>query len=253
VILPKEHGAYGQLLLPLVTAIALGRPTAASLALGVSAIAAFVAHEPLLVVLGRRGVRARREQRAQARRWLVSSAAVAGISGAAALLLMPPAARLLAAIPAACAIVAMFVLLAGGERSTAGELVVSTALASVSLPAAVASGASPAAAFTCAATFAAAFAAATVSVRAVIARARGSLRGERRAALMLDVALLVTIAALALGRVILPAALWAGAPVGAVAFALAAIVPPPRYLRQIGWTLVAATVLTGSLLVIAAR
>jgi YwiC-like protein len=252
-MLPREHGAYGQLLLPLVTAMAMGRPTAAALAIGIAAAAAFVAHEPLLVLLGRRGGRARREQRNDAVRWLSASVGVAAIAGAAALLLLDAAGRSLTLVPAACAAAAAIAVLRGRERSTGGEIVVSTALASVSLPVAVASGASMAAASTCAATFAVAFAAATVSVRAVIAGARGSAGGERRIALATDAGLLTIVAALALARVILPAALWAAAPVCAVAIALAVVIPPPRYLRRIGWTLVAATALTGGILIVTIR
>jgi uncharacterized membrane protein YdjX (TVP38/TMEM64 family) len=43
---PKEHGAYGQLAFPLVTAFAVaGIPPAAALT-ALAAVAAFVAHEP---------------------------------------------------------------------------------------------------------------------------------------------------------------------------------------------------------------
>jgi hypothetical protein len=144
-------------------------------------------------------------------------------------------------------------MLRGRERSAGGEIVVSTALAAVSLPVAAASGAEPAAALTCAVTFAATFAAATVSVRAVIARARGTASGERAVALALDAALLMVMGLLAFGRVLPPAALWAAAPVCGVALALAAARPSPRYLRQIGWTLVAATAVSGGILVAALR
>jgi len=252
-MVPREHGAYGQLLLPIVTALALGRPTVAALLISGAAALAFIAHEPALVALGRRGARARRERWPHAIGLLLLLTGLAVAIGAAAVLKMPAADRWLLVVPVACGALAALVLVAGSERSTAGEIVISTALASVSLPVAIAAGASMAAALTCAATFAAAFAAATVSVRAVIAGARGSSRGERRLALAIDAALLMLVAMLAFGRVILPAAVWAAAPVGAVALGLAAVIPPPRYLRQIGWTLVAATALTGGILVIAAR
>src|SRR5262245_28487506 len=72
-MLPREHGAYGQLLFPLVTALAVGWPTVAAYGLAVAGIALFVAHEPLLVVMGQRGVRAEREQTRRAWRWLTGS------------------------------------------------------------------------------------------------------------------------------------------------------------------------------------
>jgi len=252
-MLPREHGAYGQLLLPLVTAMAMGRPSAAALALASCAIAAFAAHEPLLVMVGRRGGRAQRDHRARAVRWLSACAAAALVSGVAAFALLDPVSRWLTLVPAAFAAVSAVMLAGGAERTTGGELVVASTLASVSLPLAVASGASLAAGVTCAATFAAVFAAATVSVRAVIARARGGSAGERRVALATDTVLFAAVAALALARVLLPAAVWAAAPVCGVAIVLAAFVPPARYLRPIGWSLVAATALTSGILIVAAR
>ncbi|MDE3154816.1 MAG: YwiC-like family protein, partial [Acidobacteriota bacterium] len=98
-MLPREHGAYGQLLFPLVTALALGRPGAAALALAAAAIAAFLAHEPLLVLLGQRGTRAARERGPEARHWFTGLAAMAAIAGAAGVRLAPQAARVARAAP----------------------------------------------------------------------------------------------------------------------------------------------------------
>ena len=77
VMLPREHGAYGQLLLPVLTAMAMGRPTLAAVALAASAAAAFVAHEPLMVLIGRRGARARGVQHRQALICLLACGAAA--------------------------------------------------------------------------------------------------------------------------------------------------------------------------------
>src|SRR5437762_3573628 len=91
---PKEHGAYGQLGLPLVTGLAMGRPGVAAAALAVAAAAAFVAHEPLLILAGQRGTRARREEGPRAARRLAVLGAAAAISGGAGLALAPSPARL---------------------------------------------------------------------------------------------------------------------------------------------------------------
>lgn len=48
--------------LPIAAALGAGRPSAAALALALGFVAAFLAHESLLVLLGLRGPRARREQ-----------------------------------------------------------------------------------------------------------------------------------------------------------------------------------------------
>src|SRR5512138_3779118 len=76
-MLPHEHGAWGQLAMPLLTAFAIGRPTAAALALAAAVVLAFLAHEPAIVLLGQRGRRARDEDGDRARRWLATSAALA--------------------------------------------------------------------------------------------------------------------------------------------------------------------------------
>src|SRR4051812_49522750 len=87
-MLPREHGAYGQLLFPLVTALAVGRPRVVAWLLAASAVGAFLAHEPLLVLLGQRGARAARAQRGQAAIWFggTAVAAAGGGGGAGAML-----------------------------------------------------------------------------------------------------------------------------------------------------------------------
>src|SRR5205823_6340503 len=71
-LLPKEHGAYGQLLFPLITAMAVGRPGVAAWSFAAAAVCAFLAHEPLLLLLGQRGPCARRERQDDAVRWFAA-------------------------------------------------------------------------------------------------------------------------------------------------------------------------------------
>ena len=68
--LPREHGAYGQLVFPLVTAFGVAGLSSGGLLLATAVIAAFLAHEPAAVRFGQRGVRASREDGAGAARWL---------------------------------------------------------------------------------------------------------------------------------------------------------------------------------------
>ncbi len=49
---PREHGAYVQLLVPLLTALIATRGSAAGAAIAIGACLAFLASEPLRVVLG---------------------------------------------------------------------------------------------------------------------------------------------------------------------------------------------------------
>jgi len=53
-MVPKEHGAYGQLLFPLATALLIARPTAAALAIAGVAVVVFLIHERLIVMIGGR-------------------------------------------------------------------------------------------------------------------------------------------------------------------------------------------------------
>jgi peptidoglycan/LPS O-acetylase OafA/YrhL len=64
---PREHGAYFQLALPLLAACARRAPSVAMVLLALAAAAAFVAHEPLRVVLGHRGSRRLAQARAGSR------------------------------------------------------------------------------------------------------------------------------------------------------------------------------------------
>src|SRR5262245_5043376 len=65
---PREHGAYVQLLGPLLSALVFGPVTPLALVLAGVACAAFLAHEPLLLLLGQRGPKLYREH-ACAARW----------------------------------------------------------------------------------------------------------------------------------------------------------------------------------------
>ncbi len=164
---PKEHGAYAQLAIPLLTALAAGRPTLAAVAFVVSAASAFVAHEPAAVLLGIRGTRARREDGARARTWLAVSGAVAVATGGAGLLraklALPFAIAALAAAGAAA-----LLLSERKEKTAGGEIIAAAALAGAAAPAGAASGLSTWAILACWAAWSAQFAASTVAVHALI-------------------------------------------------------------------------------------
>ncbi len=57
-LLPKEHGAYAMLLIPIATALLRSGPTMVGTCVAVAAVAGFLAHEPMLVARGHRGQRA---------------------------------------------------------------------------------------------------------------------------------------------------------------------------------------------------
>jgi hypothetical protein len=247
-LLPREHGAWGQLAFPLATGLALGRPGPAALLLASAAVLAFLAHEPLLVVLGQRGRRARDAAGAVALRRLGLLGAGALAAGAAGLVLAPGA-RLAAILPAALALAVLVLARARLERTVGGELLVAAALAAWTAPVALAAGASPRAAWTSAAVWVAALSAATLAVQAIVLRSRTKGEVDRRPLAAMASLAMVGCAVWIASHGWLP---WAAAvallPVVLAALALTALPVRPRRLAAAGWALVGAS--AGTLLVL---
>jgi hypothetical protein len=102
-MLPREHGAYSQMALPIVTALVIAGPTPAGVLLAVAVVCGFLAHEPLLLLLGGRGARARRATQTRATVWFTTTFGAMAFAGAAAYHLTPAAFRwsfLLPLVPA---------------------------------------------------------------------------------------------------------------------------------------------------------
>ncbi len=254
-LLPREHGAYGQLAFPLAVSLAIGRPRWPALALAACGVAVFLAHEPLLVILGQRGGRASRQRAGAARWWLGACGAAALVLGGAGAWSVGPVARAALLAPAVVGGAVVVLILSRREHTTAGEVVSATALSLLAAPVALAAEAPPLSAWTSATVFALGFWTATVTVRAVIAagRARDGGRARRAAAALFSA---VGVAAMfALGRVgVVSNAGWRILSIQAVAnVALIAVSPSPRNLRYVGWGLVAVSTLTAVLLVATLR
>ena len=248
---PKEHGAYGQLLFPIATAVAIGRFTPAAVALALASVCAFIAHEPLLVLLGQRGPRAARDQRGQAWWWLAAFAAAALFFGAMAVATVPVAARVSLASTAILALGLAAFIYAGREHTVLGESWMSVTMGAFAAPLALAAGASKHGAFTAAVAFASAFVTPTVAVHAVIAFTRKPpAHGKRIGSLVVTAATIALASAAVIGGLIVMAALWAAAPAWAAAFVLAARPPSARRLRVVGWTLVATSTAAASILIV---
>jgi hypothetical protein len=239
-VLPKEHGAYGQLLFPMATALAIGRPGAAAFALAAAAVCVFLAHEPLLVLLGLRGPRARRDLHRRAVRWISGLAVLAlGLAGFA-IATTSAAGRLALVPPAVLALTLGGLIIAGREHTLIGEAVSAITLSSIAYPIALSSSVSRPAALTCASAFATAFVTAVVCVHGVIAFTRQPPAVASRAA-GAAVAIGGTIALgwAASVSVMNIAALWAAIPSALAGCLLVAVPPSARRLRSVGWTLVA--------------
>jgi hypothetical protein len=245
-MLPREHGAYAQLGVPLVAALAASRPTIASASYALAACAAFVAHEPALVLLGHRGTRARRESAGAARLWLVASLLAASVFGAVAFALSPVS-RLAILPPAAFAIAAGAIVLRRQERSLVGEVVAGVALASAAVPTAVAGGIAWRDAIALWVVFCAAFLVSTVEVRGVAHRAS---RASAVARLATWAVALVVVSGVGLWR---PLLALAPLPVMAVVAAIVVRAPSAAALRRLGWTLATSSLLTAAAAVAALR
>ncbi len=253
-LVPHEHGAYGQLAMPLVTGLALGRPGVASFALAAAAVLGFVAHEPLLVALGQRGRRAREVDGARARRLLAWLLAATAALGAVGLALAPSAARWAALVPPALGAGVAALAWRRLEKTVGGEILVAAALSSCSLPVALAGGAPLAWAVSAWVTWVLAFSAATLAVQVLLVRARS--KGERDPGTLAAGGTVVLLAAAfgaaATGR-LPPASPLALLPMAALTLALSLLHVSPRRLREVGWAMVGASALTMVVLVAGLR
>lgn len=241
---PKEHGAYGQLLLPLVAACASAVPTAASLALTGASVAAFFAHEPLLLLLGQRGKRAVREHGARSRRQLVILGGVALVLGAAGLWLAPNAARLSALLPFGLGLALIGFLVRNEEKSTPGELTAAAALPAAAVPVALAAGLSAELAYGAWLCWSIGFCAATWAIRNIIARKKGRPMSLPVALAALGVAVAAAVAFVG-HHAALPAL-----PMLLLAAVIVITRPEPTQLRRVGWGMVSASVLTAVMVLV---
>ena len=246
-LLPKEHGAYGQLLLPLLTALAQARPTLAGALLTLASALAFIAHEPVLVLLGHRGPRALEEDGARAKTRLLLLGAGAALAGVAGVLLAPPLARAALLVPLALGALLWPLLARKQEKSLGGELLAACALSSLALPVALADGLAPLAALGTLGAWAFGFAASTVAVRGVIARQKG--HAEATLAALAAVTVLFCAAGL-LPKPLGPRLLCGGLLV-ACAWGVQLAKPHPRELRRLGWLLVGGSAAVGALCALA--
>jgi hypothetical protein len=248
---PREHGAYVQLLAPLTSALVFAGPSPAALACTALAAALFLAHEPLIVLLGQRGARCREASARAARAHLFVRLALAALLGLGLLIAAPSAVGLALLVPAAPSLGALAMLVSKREKSLLAELLAALALASFSIPVLVAQGISARSIGIFSAGWLAVHALATVTARAYVYRKR---EGERPLqAASLGALTLLGLAGLlaAVGHVPVAVA-FALAPFTLVAIALRWRRYQPRTPKSLGWALasanLAAVVLFGTTL-----
>lgn len=255
-MLPKEHGAYGQLAFPLLTSLAVAGAARGSLLIVVAVVALFLAHEPLLVLLGHRGARLRTAEAQRAWLWLMVTLVVGTIGALLALDAVIPSVRWTFLVPLLPAGWVVFAAATGREKTTLGETAAAMAFAAAALPICAAGGRT-AIGGAIALAFGLLFVLATLAVRVVILRTRGggnpnAVRRTRAAVVAIAGAGALAAFVAASDGVLAPAAVTATVPGVVFVIALAAFPPPAARLKKVGWTLVGVSALTSVLLIAAA-
>jgi hypothetical protein len=257
-LLPREHGAYGQIAFPLITAFGVAGVSAGGSLLAIAIAAGFLAHEPAAILLGLRGTRARCEPQAAAARWAGACLVVAIAAAAAGLAMTSPSARWSFTLPLVPAVWLGLSTATRREKSWHGEVAAATAFSAAAVPICLAGGAPIRIGVAVAIPFALLFVAGTLAVRVVILRVRGG--GDPRAATATCRAVFAvvgigtaTLVGLAAANLI-PSAVVAAAAAGLlIVTGIAAYPPSPLQLRSIGWTLVLLSFLTAATVVTALR
>jgi hypothetical protein len=251
---PKEHGAYGQVTVPLITALAVAGLSAGGTLTTMAVLAAFLAHEPAAVVLGLRGPRARLRLGSSARTWLLVLSVGGGIAGIGAFWTIDPAARWSLAVPAVPALALTLAMMRRREKSWYGEVSAALAFSSAAVPVTMAAGGTLETAAMVAIPFALLFVTTTLAVRVVILSVRGG-RNPRAVAATRNATLALTTGAAGLlvltsfMGVLSSSILIAAAP-GLVTAGTIAMRPPlPTRLRRVGWILVGVSLITAALVV----
>jgi hypothetical protein len=231
----------------LATALASTTPTLAALAFAAAAVSVFFLHEPVLVLLGRRGKKARTDGASRCWQRVGLLGASACFFATLFVALAPRVALVGALLPAVLGGVVASLVWFDREKTAVGELAAAGALSAVAVPVALASGAPGSIVAAAWAAWCIGLGASTWSVRSVIARAKNTTE-TRLVALGIPAG---TLSVVALGFGARPFML--AAPMLCAASAIALAHPHPRHLRRVGWSLVAASTATAVLLVVAAR
>lgn len=241
-LFPREHGAYGQLLLPLGTALVLhGTPRLCTGLLALAACLLFWAHEPLLLLLGQRGTRQKREQGRRAR-WLLPLLVLATLLSLLGALADSPQLVWLLLLPLGLGLFVLPFVMVQKEKSTLPELLVALALSSWAVPLQASKGVALGPALHLWGTLGFLFCVAVLSVRGLLGRL----------ALGWSVALAVlglsVYGGLSAYGVVPRAGIGPLVPTVVLAMGLGLGRPGPQALRPVGWAIVAATVVVIGLL-----
>jgi hypothetical protein len=187
VMLPREHGAYSQMALPLLTALVIARAAPPAVFIAIAVVCGFLAHEPLVVLLGSRGRRVKRADGSRAAIWFAMTTAAMVASGAAGVQLMPAAARWSFLVPLIPAVWVGASLLAKQRSGHPLKLPSRSPLPFCAVPMCIAAGFSVATAVSVGAVFGSLYVTGVLCVRAIVLakRAGGRPKASRATRLLL--------------------------------------------------------------------
>jgi hypothetical protein len=244
-LLPREHGAYFQLGIPLIISYLRCAANLAMVELTVAAALAFLANEPLLVVLGHRGRRLYDQDGDRARLSLAVLIPAAIALAVLGLLRAPWAAAAMAAVVAVPALAVFALAWRRAEHTCAGELIAAIALTGAAAPVVVAGGMAPGAALAMWLGWSVGFAATVLAVRRVIARHKRRGRAPQALGWILGPALVAAAVGCAAAGEQVPGIAIA-APLAALAAVLAIAHPAATRLRAIGVAIAVAAAGSGA-------
>lgn len=246
-LLPREHGVYAEVGFPLSTALMLENLTTTGVLLTIAIVAAFLLHEPMIVLLGRRGRRTKTRLKQHAKERAAILGTVASVCGAVGLWTAGDETRMsiVALLPG---LVGIAILVAvKRERTLFGESFIALILAYVSVPVGLSCGVPVSVILISATVWAAAFLIGTTTVHAILARSK---RGNMVVAVLVAVIALLWMVsatvAVALGQ---PWWAFAVAPTALVSVSVIFLNISPKRLRVVGWALVLANVATMVILI----
>ena len=255
-MLPREHGAYSQMALPVVTSLVVARASPPAVFIAIVVVCGFLAHEPLLLLLGGRGVRARRAMGSRARVWFATMCISMLAAGVAAFWLTSAGARWSFALPLVPAAWVAAAALSRQEKRASTEIAVALAFALAAFPICLSAGAAVDTAASVALVFASVYVTGVLCVRALVLGRRAG--GNPLASRATRFALIVVAVGSALGITIavtrgwLPWATLAAAAPGLATAVVLASRPQRAALKTVGWSLALMSAAAALILITAA-
>lgn len=245
-LLPREHGVYAEVAFPMITALTLGQASAAGSALTAAIIATFLLHEPMLVLLGRRGLRAKESMQGRARPRVALLATMALTSATTGLWLADEPTRIACAALVLPGLLVAALVVRGREKTFLGEGLVALVLSFTLVPIALAGGVPLPITLGAATVWMVVFALGTATVHSVLARKKRGSNTLAYSVLAVATILMAASTALALG----PGPIWAAAvaPAALVGIVVLAVGVTPKHLRRMGWSMVISNAATLAIL-----